>query len=74
MTKLTPQANDQTAGATRQHDELDEEQLEDVSGGTGFLQGSLTTEQDAAPWLNTSGGTANGFIMQDSVIVRTGRR
>jgi hypothetical protein len=73
MTRQTPQAKDETEGPTLERDELTNEQLEDVKGGAGFLSGSLTTHQDATPWLNTDGGNANGFIMRDSVIVRTGR-
>jgi hypothetical protein len=53
--------------------ELDDEELEGVSGGTGFLDGSLMAEGDATPWVGAGTGSHNGFIMKDSIIVRTGR-
>jgi hypothetical protein len=55
----------------RDETELDDAQLEDIKGGTSFLTGSLTSQHEAASWVN--GGTENGFIMKDTIIIRTGR-
>ena len=52
--------------------EIDDAQLEAVTGGAGFLSGSLTTQQVAAARVDTDLG-AQGFIMKDSIIVRTSR-
>jgi len=52
--------------------EIDDAELEAVMGGAGFLSGSLTTQQIAAAHVDTVG--AEGFIMKDSVIVRTSTR
>jgi hypothetical protein len=59
------------ARRTEEH-ELHDAQLEAVIGGAGFLSGSLTTQELAAPRVDTDAG-AQGFIMKDSIIVRTGR-
>jgi hypothetical protein len=68
MTKRDEQSNDEAA--ERDETELDDAQLEDVKGGTSFLTGSLTSQHGAASWVN--GGSENGFIMRDTVIIRTG--
>lgn len=48
-------------------------ELEAVTGGAAFLSGSLTTQQVAAARVDTDVG-AQGFIMKDSIIVRTSGR
>jgi hypothetical protein len=52
--------------------ELDDAELEAVIGGAAFLSGSLTTQQIAAARVDIDVG-AQGFIMKDSIIVRTSR-
>jgi hypothetical protein len=75
MTRHHEQSKYRTSahGAQRDETELDDEQLERVSGGAAFLSGSLTAQQSAAAWVDNGGGNQNGFIMHDSVVVRTGR-
>jgi hypothetical protein len=60
---------------TRRSDEheIDDAELEAVTGGAAFLSGSLTTEQVAAARIDTDVG-AQGIIMKDSIIVRTSGR
>jgi hypothetical protein len=72
MTKPTPRANDQTAGAAWERNELSDEQLEDVRGGAELLKGSLTDREVATPSLNPGSSNGNGFIMRDTIIIRTG--
>ena len=76
MTRYHEQSKDRTTaqGAQRDETELDDEQLERVSGGAAFLSGSLTAQQSAAVWVDNGSGNQNGFIMQDTVIIRTGGR
>jgi hypothetical protein len=73
MTKRDEQAKDETTAEApeRNEAELDEAELEDITGGAGFLSGSLTAQQKATPWVDT--GNQNGFIMKDTIIIRTGR-
>jgi hypothetical protein len=56
------------------HDEseLEDAQLENVMGGAGFLTGPIMAQHDVLAWVNT--GNADGFIMKDSVIVKTSTR
>ena len=42
----------------------------DVGGGASFLSGSLTAGTAAVPSLDMPG--QNGFIMKDTIIIRTG--
>jgi hypothetical protein len=74
MTKHDEHPKDETAAEAPERDEteLDEAQLEDIKGGAEFLSGSLTAQHDATAWVDTGGGNHNGFIMKDSIIVRTG--
>ena len=44
--------------------------LDDVRGGASFLSGALTAREVAAPSVGTPG--TNGFIMKDTIIIRTG--
>lgn len=53
--------------------EIDDAELEAVTGGAGFLSGALTTQQVATARVETDLG-AQGFIMKDSIIVRTSGR
>jgi hypothetical protein len=71
MTKRDKQSKDEAQ--ERDEAELDDARLEDVKGGTSFLTGSLTSEHGATAWVNP-GGNENGFIMKDSIIVRTSGR
>ena len=64
MTKRDEQSKE------RDETELDDAQLEDIKGGTSFLTGSLTSQHGAASWVN--GDRENGFIMKDTIIIRTG--
>jgi hypothetical protein len=52
--------------------DIDDADLEAVTGGAAFLSGSLTTQQVAAARVDADVG-AQGFIMKDSIIVRTSR-
>jgi hypothetical protein len=67
------QRHKQTSAHRFDEHELDEAQLEAVTGGAGFLSGSLTTEQVATASIGGDGHAA-GFIMKDSIIVRTSTR
>jgi hypothetical protein len=75
MTKHNEHSKDETSTEAPERDEteLDEAELEQVDGGAGFLSGSLTAQHDAAAWVDTGGSNHNGFIMKDSIIIRTGR-
>ena len=67
------QSTDNATAEAPERAELDEVQLEGVTGGAGFLNGSLTSQEAPTPWVNNGGANPDGFIMKDSVIVRTGR-
>jgi hypothetical protein len=63
----------QTKARRHAEREIDDAELEAVTGGAGFLSGALTTQQIAAPHVDTGMG-AEGFIMKDSIIVKTSTR
>ena len=62
------------AGPTEKQNELSDAELENVIGGVSFLVGSLTAQLGAAPWVHPGGADPSGFIMKDTVIIRTGGR
>ena len=72
MTKQKKPSKAARAGRARARDEvaLDDGRLDEVRGGAPFLSGSLTTGEAASPVVDPRGG--NGFIMRDTVIIRTG--
>ena len=66
---LAPAAYAST-GPCKGDTELDQGQLDDVRAGALFLSGSLTAEEVATPSVGTP--DTNGFIMRDTIILRTG--
>jgi len=50
--------------------ELDQGQHDDARAAALFLGGALTAGEVAAPSVGTPG--TNGFIMKDTIIIRTG--
>jgi bacteriocin-like protein len=61
------------AGSAKKQNELSDAELDNVIGGVSFLTGPLTRQLDVAAWVHPGGADASGFIMKDTVIVRTGR-
>jgi hypothetical protein len=59
-----------STGPSKSDTERNQAQLYDVRAGALFLTGSLTADEVAAPSVGTPG--TNGFIMRDTVIIRTG--
>jgi len=59
-------------GPTEKPSELSDAELENVIGGVSFLTGLLTRQLDAAAWVHPGGTDASGFIMKDTIIIRTG--
>jgi anti-sigma factor RsiW len=65
---LAPAAYASTAPCKRDT-ALEQGQRDDVRAGALFLSGSLTAGEVAAPSVGSPG--TNGFIMKDTIIVRT---
>jgi hypothetical protein len=68
-----PSKAETIAGPAGKQNELSDAELDNVVGGVSFLTGSLTRQLDSAAWVHPGGADASGFIMKDTVIIRTGR-